>query len=543
MWNPLVLGASPFRLLTLLPLLLVPAAAARTDAQVWVVLYNGAANGDDVARDIASDGAGNVYVTGYSAGDGTDMDFVTIKYSPAGEELWVRFYDGPSSGEDIAVTLGLDAVGNVFVAGYSQGDGTGYDFATIKYDSSGVQQWVCRYNGPDGDASDKATALAVDETGSVCVTGTSDAHWATVRYSPQGDELWVRRFEHYGSNEPRAITVDGEESVYVTGTVWGSVNTDFMTIKYDSTGAPRWEQQHGHGDITISDGANDIIIDPVGASVYVTGWGGGPSAQIDFITIRYNAISGAQQWLKSYHAPNSTWNSSQAMAWDNQGNIIIAGSSSPPYDYTTLSYNTSGTMRWVQQYSGPVGVDHARDLAVDGEGNAYVTGNSLGDGTGDDIATLMYDTDGSQVWESRYNGPGNGADQPRAITVDPEGNVYMTGYCLGISSGLDIVTILYDQETGIPDSGNPPPATSLWSPVPNPSSGPVRVFFELPATETVDLAVYDLAGRRVITLVSEAVPAGSNQAVWDPGEAPPGCYLMVLRTEEETLTRTCVLIE
>jgi hypothetical protein len=143
-----------------------------TGVEQWVARYNGPANGWDVAIALAVDDAGNVYVTGESEGSGTDRDYATVKYDSAGIEQWVARYNGPVNSSDGAIALAVDDAGNVYVTGESEGSGTSIDYTTVKYNSAGVEQWVARYNGPANEW-DEAADLAVDETGNVYVTGES----------------------------------------------------------------------------------------------------------------------------------------------------------------------------------------------------------------------------------------------------------------------------------------------------------------------------------------------------------------------------------
>ena len=121
---------------------------------------------------LAVDAAGNVYITGRSTRTGTGFDYVTIKYNNAGVPLWGARYNGPANGDDVAFSLAVDASGNVYVTGFSNGIGTYRDYATIKYNKDGVQQWVRRYNGPE-NGFDGANSLAVDASGNVYITGSS----------------------------------------------------------------------------------------------------------------------------------------------------------------------------------------------------------------------------------------------------------------------------------------------------------------------------------------------------------------------------------
>mgnify|MGYP000560099988 CR=1 FL=1 len=101
------------------------------------------------------------------------QDYITIKYNSAGIEQWVARYNGPQNYDDWATALAVDDSGNVYVTGWTYGSGTYYDYATVKYNSDGVEQWVIRYDGPE-DSHDKPIAIAVDGSGNVYVSGNSE---------------------------------------------------------------------------------------------------------------------------------------------------------------------------------------------------------------------------------------------------------------------------------------------------------------------------------------------------------------------------------
>jgi hypothetical protein len=70
------------------------------------------------------------------------------------------------------VGVAVDASGNVYVTGTSDGLGSSRDYATIRYDSLGVQKWLTRYDG-SASGNDDAAGIAVDASGNVVITGSS----------------------------------------------------------------------------------------------------------------------------------------------------------------------------------------------------------------------------------------------------------------------------------------------------------------------------------------------------------------------------------
>src|SRR5262245_55379383 len=257
-------------------LLALFATAARPPGpvtQAWVARYNGSANLSDGGHAIAGDNSGNVYVTGGSHGLGTDLDYATIMYDSAGQQQWVARYNGPAYGWDRAAVIARDSSGNVYVTGQSLGLGTDFDYATVKYDSAGHEKWVARYNGP-GNGEDDALAIAVDGSGNVYVTGQSTGlgtgfDYATIKYDSAGQEKWVARLPV--SDRARAIAVDSSGNVYVTGLGWGpgSTSLEYATVKYDSAGQQQWVAYYNSPANGI-DEAYAIFVDGSG-NVCVTG--------------------------------------------------------------------------------------------------------------------------------------------------------------------------------------------------------------------------------------------------------------------------------
>jgi hypothetical protein len=103
------------------------------------------------------------------------------------------------------------------------------------------------------------------------------------------------------------------------------------------------------------------------------------------------------------------------------------------------------TEEWIATYDGSAnGLDIAYDIAIDQNGNIFVTGSSMSIPTGLDVVTLAYDPKGNLLWKAQYDGPGNGSDGALAIATDADSNVYVTGSSDNIDGLLDYVTIAYD---------------------------------------------------------------------------------------------------
>jgi len=439
-------------ILLVLPLL-IPRGEGRdlAPAEKWVARYDGPAYGGDGAEDIAVDASGNIYVTGYSQGSGTDNDYATLKYNPSGTQLWAKRYNGPGNGVDCAAAIAVDGSGNVYVTGQCKTSGSGYDFATIKYNTNGKQLWVKTYNGP-GSSDDMARAIAVDGSGNVYVTGLSkgsgtDFDFATIKFDKAGAVIWARRYDgvSHGPDVAAAIAVDGSGNVYVTGDSQGSGKTsDFATVKYSPSGQQLWAQRY-NGPGNDSDGAVAITVDRSGNPI-VAGWSKGSGTDFDYAAIKYSP-KGKRLWAQRYNGPGNGTDIAQAVTVDGSNNVCVTGyskGSGTDYDFATVKYNASGARLWAKRYNGSANSeDLAWAMTVDGSGNIIVVGESARANNTRDYATVKYSPSGKQLWVKKYDGTAHQYDCAVAVAADGSGNIYVTGTSSGFKTDTDYATVKY----------------------------------------------------------------------------------------------------
>jgi hypothetical protein len=484
--------------------------------------------------------------------------FVGPAFAQTVDTAWVRRYDGPASDSDYPVAMAVDDSGNVYVTGVSQGDGTSTDFATIKYLPDGDTAWVRRY-GQESNLQDNPEDIAVDDSGNVYVIGAtqnSTTWWdyATLKYHPDGDTAWLRIYNGFGDGTDWgwAVAVDDSGNVYVTGSSCGFGSAiDYGTVKYSPSG-DSWIRTY-NGPANDTDHGLAIAVDGSGC-VYVTGESDGVGTYCDYATIKY-LPDGDTAWVRRYDGAANNDDCVCDMAVDNSGNVYVTGGSynETDEDWLTIKYLPNGDTAWVRRYNGPGnGNDRARAIALDNSGNAYVTGRSLGSGTDYDYTTIKYLPNGDSAWVMTYDGPVSGSDGANDIAVDDSGNVYVTGRSNGSGSSDDYCTIKYVQtasevkdETGDRDR---PSEFDLSQNYPNPFNPSTKIEFTLAKSGFVTLQIYDILGRKVRTLVSEELSSGYKSVIWDgkndDGEAvASGVYFYQLKVGDFSEPKKMLLLK
>jgi len=352
-----------------------------------------------------------------------------------------------------------------------------YYFTTITVSEPAQPGWARTWGGSDYDIG---YAAAMDASGNVYVTGSFkhtvdfdpgigvDNHTASgpyaaediflSKYDSSGNFIWARTWGSIYTDEGLGITVDGAGNPSVTGYFGGTADFDpgsgvdnhtaeqdavFLSV-FDSSGNFNWARTWGEH---AGDWGYGIGLDESG-SVYVTGLfsytvdfdpGSGiddhvSNGDADIFLTKFDS-SGDYQWARTWGTTG--WDGGLGAAVDGSGNAYVSGASS---GHAFLSkFDSSGNLKWAHTLGG----EGALGVALDDSGNVYITGYFLGSADFDpgdgvdlhisngpiDMFVCKFDSLGNFQWASTWGG--NAYDFGRGIAVDGSDNSYVTGNVMG----------------------------------------------------------------------------------------------------------------
>jgi hypothetical protein len=376
----------------------------------------------DVGTDIAVDGSGNVYVTGFSAVSwgstirtfgGGNYDAFAAKLDKDGNLIWNTFLGG--TGDDYGGGIAVDGIGHAYITGRSSAT---WGFPNRPYslkwsvfaamlNPNGYLVWSTFLGGNEEDGGGN---IAIDASNNVYVTGYSCGTWGTpkngyssgvdmfaAKLDAKGWLTWNTFLGGSGTDFGHAIAVDGSY-VYIAGmsdAAWGNpiipytAGEDIFAAKLDTNGNLNWFSFLG-GSGTDGGYHSGIAVDASG-NVYVVG------------------------------DSDATW-----------GNPILPYSAGPG-DAFVASLNRDGYLLW-NTFLGSSDNDEGADVTVDGSANVFVTGSSIStwgspirshQGAWDGFAAIL--NSGGTLIRNTFLG-GSSLDVGRGLAVDGSENVYITGY-------------------------------------------------------------------------------------------------------------------
>ena len=235
--------------------------------QLWLEQFG--TSEDDYAYDVTTDTDNNIYVSGYTEGilpDNTGVGFgdsYLAKYDSDGTQLWLKQFG--TFGTDSANSVATDTAGNIYVSGDTSDAFPGNthagntDVYLAKYSSDGIQMWVEQFGTSEDDF---AYSVTTDTDGNVYFVGYTDkafpGHTSVgfrdsflVKYDSEGTRIWVEQFGTSQDDHAYGVTADPDNNIYVTGSTYGTFSgesgtefTDSYLAKYDSDGTQMWVAQY-----------------------------------------------------------------------------------------------------------------------------------------------------------------------------------------------------------------------------------------------------------------------------------------------------------
>lgn len=473
----------------------------------------GGLNGATYTSSMALDNLGNIYSIGH-------------------------FYSGPVDSDPASDMLNLSSVG-------------GLDIYVSKYDTSGELIWAKRIGGTEDD---EGTAIAVDGSGNVYLTGnfqgTADFNPGSEIYNltsngvkdifvckldSEGNFLWAKQMGGATNDTGHAIVVDHSGDVFVTGEFEKTVDfdpgtgnspltsrgqTDIFLLKLSTTGDYQWVKHIGSESF---DRGEALTIDS-GSNLFLTGYFTGT---VDFdpgdgiAELTSSGATGASGFvLKLDAGGNFEWVTAlpnniagRAVTTDTTGNIYIGGGG-PGIGIVKL--NPTGVVTWEKFLPGSN--SNATSIAVDVLGHVYTTGSFRGNidfdpgedqvmfnsGSWHDGYINKFDEAGNYVWAYQLGGP-TLRNYGVAIALDASGSIYASGH---FRSEIDFdpgpntfnlkseytynrYLLKWNQETaGLDDQLQGMEVSVL----PNPTTGPLSITFGTSQPD-VELRLFSVSGR------------------------------------------------
>ena len=367
-------------------------------------------------------------------------------------------------GNDGWASVSADPVGNVYLAGYTDGNLAGpnagdFDAVISRYDESGGVLWSRQLGG---SASDQALGVAHDALGNVYVTGRTGSSLAgtsagdfdafVAKLDPDGAVSWLHQFGTPAADEGFGVAVDPLGNVYVSGVtrgVLGDANAgeqDVFLSKFDSSGATLWTRQFGSETIDYN---RDVAVDALGNAYLpsTTGYGNALGA------LTKVSPNGDLSWSQD------VLGSVICVDVDADGNPVVGGTS--PIDLAphrgnggpyVSKFDASGAVLWTNQFSTYL-YGTTQGIASDGEGRNWAL-------VGWGLELLTYDEGGQEQLNDYQNFPiaSDEVQFPTDVATGSPGNVYVVGRSVvfrGDQSGMGRAFVL--RLARVPE----PPASAL----------------------------------------------------------------------------------
>ena len=511
----------------------------------WVTFFGGLSS--DQANGVAVDPSGNVYFVGQT----NSTHFPIIQYTASGTSYydstagstdififrldqtgqicsWSTCYGG--AGIDIATAAECDASGNIFLTGWSESllfptrnPGSSYvhtlwsagapDAVVVKFNASTLRNdWATCFGGTGG-TEEQGNDIAVDASGNVVITGTTES---TAAFP----------FSHSGS-------------AYFDNTLGGT--GDAFIARFDNVGVQQWATYYGGSDFEAGNGigvnaAGDIFVTGRTAStdfplLHLTGAYKqdtiGNTVGQDAFILKFASADCSRQWATYYGGTG--FDEGMDVDIDQSNNLYITGYAGNNFRFPT---NPAGT--YSQSFMGGSNFEDAFCGVFAASTMAYTYGTYLG-GTADDVANAVTVDGNGKLFVLGYTKSDTSAHFPLDNGAGIPYFQPIFGNTSSFSNTTDGFITRFDLSPilSVNEIANESIGLSLY---PNPTNGQLFVTYDGVKTDDLKFTVFDMLGQTVRTVdVGKTYGAGSY--VFDLSNIASGVYFVQAQCDGQTTSK------
>lgn len=476
---------------------------------IWSATYS-SSNSSFMANGIDIDDNGNVYVVGTEYKT-SDMDMITIKYNSSGIEQWSENFD--FGGNDRGNDIGVSSNGNVYICGASYFNSTRLeDMCILAYNSSGsIAYGPAHFNSPAyGNLGyDEAYALTIDENGwdwgnGVYIAGGYDngQNCGTPCYTDA-------QIVHYRLN----LTFDNPDNFAHYG-CYPPGDDYFTDIEVSSLTGKVYGVGTKYCVETPLDPGHEMF-------VFMTYWEfkAGEWRLIDYSGATTSFCSLSRYYYESGGSNIGT--SLQVVPSGGEDYVYATGTSTNGFspDIVTYKCDDEGNKLWVQRYNSG-GVDFSPSISVNSS-YVFVTGAR----SGSNLFLLRYPLGGGSPCVATYSNSdliGGGS------TIGLIGsNVYITGSTITTD---DYLMLKYSQNFNCNEEEDKNNISSnrtnyqLKQNYPNPFNPSTNISYVLPKASLVSIKVFNTLGQTVLDIPVKYRESGEHSEYIDASLWSSGIY-------------------
>lgn len=464
--------------------MMVGVASAELDT-VWVRTYGGAAS--DGFRDAIMTSDGGFLAVGYTYSFGAgDVDVFAVKTDAAGDTLWMRAFGG--SAPDCAHGVCETGGGDYLVAGYTMSYGRGKeDVYLLRLDAAGDTVWTRTYGGTE---LDEGRSVCLTSDGYILVAGKSHSFGAgqsdiyLLKIDAAGDTVWTRVFGGPGADWAEDVFEMYDGTYGLSGTS-GTVATTAQAyaLNVDQSGTLAWD--YGFGSTNL----------------YRENFGTRGAAMADSGMVA------------------AGWRTDQDNLDPCQTTFlrVYSGAASMSYRRYVYPFVEYGNMAIPTSDDGFLICGAAKDTA-----NQH-----------NDLFLIKRVQGLGWVWDQTIGGPGS--DWGCSVMETEPGYYIISGYTESSGNGSFDGWLLRmrDEEASAPTASRTGGVVLLDAPKPNPFRPATALRFTVPQAGAVEVAVFDVAGRRIAVLAEGFMQPGEHTVTWygrdeNGADVSPGVYLVRL---------------